>query len=416
MPWGWAKRGPAEPYLGGSRGTPEEAKVAHAWPKYEAAYLRDRLQYGGGKYGPGGITEAKELVYYDKVSEDYKAEADENLRKEFNDWLQGQHEENELAEANDIRSVYPVGEDLIAQGRPMRRAVYRDGGVPGQQLEEAWKATYWGKKQLTHLPGVREHLREGLLSQNDAEMQMNLLAEHGPQNLEQAWMYFKHWVKGRPVSLDRPLFIQHDVFGQHPYNKGDTSLGRRSDFRHQAPGGDDPPPYQPDPNMFGTAPPSPPAFATPSRPRTATAPPAAPPPAAAAAPPPPAAAAAPPPPPQPAAGAAQPAAGAAPPAAQPPTPPKYNGEKGIGMKDDHYKMVEGGLRRQNNRDNLGRKVRADVIKNNRFPQVDENDDEMGGDAEADDQGNLVRRDPMRIRRRRKLVRRDPRSGSGSGGG
>ena len=61
MPWGWAKRGPAEPYLGGSRGTPEEAKVAHAWPKYEAAYLRDRLQYGGGKYGPGGISEAKEL-------------------------------------------------------------------------------------------------------------------------------------------------------------------------------------------------------------------------------------------------------------------------------------------------------------------------------------------------------------------
>ena len=29
---------------------------------------------------------------------------------------------------------------------------------------------------------------------------MNLLAEHGPQDLEQAWMYFKHWVKGRPLS------------------------------------------------------------------------------------------------------------------------------------------------------------------------------------------------------------------------
>ena len=32
------------------------------------------------------------------------------------------------------------------------------------------------------------------------EIKMNLLAEHGPQDLEQAWMYFKHWVKGRPIS------------------------------------------------------------------------------------------------------------------------------------------------------------------------------------------------------------------------
>ena len=213
---------------------------------------------------PAELARQKKLVYYDKISEDYKAEADENLRKEFVDWLQGQHEENELAEANDVRSVYPVRTRcLLAQGRPMRRAVYRDGGVPGQELAEAWKATYWGKKQLTHLPGVREHLREGLLSQNEAEMQMNLLAEHGPQNLEQAWMYFKHWVKGRPVSLERPLFIQHDVFGNHPDNEGDISLGRRSDFRHQAPGGDDPPPYarpaRPAAPGFGTPPRPPPA-------------------------------------------------------------------------------------------------------------------------------------------------------------
>ena len=29
-------------------------------------------------------------------------------------------------------------------------------------------------------------------------MYMNLLAEHGPQDLKSAWMYFKHGVKGRP--------------------------------------------------------------------------------------------------------------------------------------------------------------------------------------------------------------------------
>ena len=29
---------------------------------------------------------------------------------------------------------------------------------------------------------------------------MNLLAEYGPQNIDQAWAYFKHWVKGRPIA------------------------------------------------------------------------------------------------------------------------------------------------------------------------------------------------------------------------
>ena len=211
MPWGWAKRGPAEPVHGGSRGTPEEAKISHAWPKYEAAFLKDRLEHGGGRYGNGAIPEVQQFVYYDKISEDYKAEADENLRKEFNDWLQGMHQENALAAAGDARALYPKGNEL--NGRPKRRSVYRnDGEAPGQEMQGDWSATYWGKKQLTHLPGVREYLRDGFKDQEEAELQMNLLAEHGPQDIEQAWMYFKHWVKGRPVSLEKPLYVRDTDF------------------------------------------------------------------------------------------------------------------------------------------------------------------------------------------------------------
>lgn len=33
-------------------------------------------------------------------------------------------------------------------------------------------------------------------------LDMNLLAHYGPHDLESAWMYFKHWVKGRPVRPD----------------------------------------------------------------------------------------------------------------------------------------------------------------------------------------------------------------------
>ena len=101
MPWGWSKRGPAEPVHGGSRGTPEEAKINHAWPQYEASFIKDRLVNGGGKYGSGAKMEVAQHVYFDKVSEDYKSEADENLRREFNDWLQGMHETNTLTQ------VYP---------------------------------------------------------------------------------------------------------------------------------------------------------------------------------------------------------------------------------------------------------------------------------------------------------------------
>ena len=272
MPWGWAKRGPAEPVHGGSRGTPEEAKISHAWPQYEAAFLKDRLQTGGGKYGAGAQQGVAEHVYFDKISDDYKAEADENLRKEFTDWLQGTHLDNTE------RAPYLKSDDPLWDGRARRRAVYREEGeVPGGEMRKEWKPTYWGNKQLTHLPGVREHLRDGHQAQEDAELQMNLLAEHGPQNIEEAWMYFKHWVKGRPVSLAKPLYVQthtdyEDAFKwdrskpkpeREPEESGllgfyqwggdsdiesvelDRSqlenqpkswVGRRSDFRHQPPG------------------------------------------------------------------------------------------------------------------------------------------------------------------------------------
>ena len=107
---------------------------------------------------------------------------------------------------------------------------------------------------------------------------MNLLAEHGPQNIEEAWMYFKHWVKGRPVSLAKPLYVQTHTDYEDAFkwdrskpkpepepeesglldlykwgnSDGDTEsveldrsqlenqpkswVGRRSDFRHQPPG------------------------------------------------------------------------------------------------------------------------------------------------------------------------------------
>jgi hypothetical protein len=198
MTWGWSSRGQASVAVGGSRGTPDEAKIAHAWPSYEAKYLAQRLATKTGKYDNGGLNDLETHVYLDKVAEDYKTEADECLRKEFYDWLEGKHAAN----------GEPLFYDNKKPGNPSRLKVIRDGNGSkvadkwDDTLDGQWNPTWWGQHALTHLPGVREHLRENEKQKMQADLQMNLLAEFGPQNLEQAWMYFKHWVKGRPVGTD----------------------------------------------------------------------------------------------------------------------------------------------------------------------------------------------------------------------
>lgn len=195
MPWNWQGRGEESTDQGGSRGSYEEAKVAHAWPKYEAEYLAKRLSHAAGKYNPDGpigpaTKEVAQHVYFEKISEDYKQEADECLKSEFTQWLQGNHADNTQ------RSVYKN-----EPGKPVRRGVFRsEAQKPSEPMRESWRPTWWGKTQLTHLPGVREYLFQQREHQNEADFRMNMLAEAGPQDLEQAWVYFKHWVKGRPVA------------------------------------------------------------------------------------------------------------------------------------------------------------------------------------------------------------------------
>jgi hypothetical protein len=151
-------------------------------------------------------------VYLDKVSENYKAEAEECLRREFNDWLQGKHKANQLGDFG--------GEKYVNQpGKPVRRQTYRIGDEVIAAVKDDWRHTWWGAAQLTHLPGVRDYLRRNAMEVAKADVYMNLLAEHGPQDLESAWMYFKHWVKGRPLS-DSADMCDQELYGP----------GTRSDF------------------------------------------------------------------------------------------------------------------------------------------------------------------------------------------
>ena len=221
MTWGWSiNKEPLE--TGGPVGTPAEARKTEAWPDYEAAYLKKRLADRVGRFTEHpDFNDAASHVYLDKVSSNYKDEAEACLKAEFVDYLQGKHEANGPNRSyyvNDANSTRPLRRHC--KGPNVSKVMEND--IDGHT---AWDPTAWGNRQLTHLPGVRDFLRNNEIHRNEAELQMNLLAEYGPQSLEEAWMYFKHWVKGRPVKPDMCLA------------DASSELGLRSDFGWNHPGG-----------------------------------------------------------------------------------------------------------------------------------------------------------------------------------
>ena len=226
MPWNWQGRGETSTEDGGTRGSSQEAAVAHAWPAYEASYLKKRLQGQVGKYMPPSGAANDDVVdhlYLEKISEDYKSEADECLKREFQDWLLGIHTDNVTPRPYDEAA----GEQ---PGAPKRLGVYRENTqTPASLLNRKWKPTWWGQKSLTHLPGVREYFYNKTRRKYDHALEMNLLAEHGPQDLKSAWMYFKHWVKGRPV--------EPEVCMDGTEQEDALFIRNGEDDRHRPPGG-----------------------------------------------------------------------------------------------------------------------------------------------------------------------------------
>ena len=171
---------------GGSRGSAREASVTQAWPKLEADYLKSRLMRGSGKWDASDLDAPEKAVYLQEVAQNHKTEADECLKRDFKLWLQGSH------------PTYN-NENRDYEGDAKRIHVYNNGNDDVGKEMTRWRSTPWGTDQLTHLPGVRNFLRDEFERGKNEEMRMNLLAEHGPQDLEQAWQYFKHWVAERPL-------------------------------------------------------------------------------------------------------------------------------------------------------------------------------------------------------------------------
>lgn len=195
-------------------GSAEEASEYTAYPEYEVNYLRQKLAADSklGRMVSAAATptahwaagDVGKQTFLDKVTANYKSEADQCLKNEFSEWLMGQHPANSWAEQN------KTWNEDVGKEKPNAPKRYQWGYHAGsmdpdedkKMQKDDWVSTPWGKAQLTHLPGVRDKLREDHEAVKKAQHQMNLLAEFGPQNLDKAWMYFKHWVKGRPITAE----------------------------------------------------------------------------------------------------------------------------------------------------------------------------------------------------------------------
>ena len=193
MPWGWAPRHEAR-----AQSHAEPSSTA-PWKEHEALVLKRLLASNKGRFNLAGLTDEKQAAYLQKqIQAGVREEAEADLVHGFRAWLQGTHDENRKNRNEKYRNE--------PDGRPHRRKM---DGTCYDDVRTDWQSTPWGDAQLTHLPGVREWLRENAIATDKADLEMQILAEYGPHDLESAWQYYKHWVLKRPISYPHAHADQH---------------------------------------------------------------------------------------------------------------------------------------------------------------------------------------------------------------
>ena len=141
------------------------------------------------------LDEASKTALAIKALQGSDKDADKCLEAEFRMWLEGIHPVHNASESD--KTAHNLDENKMRGMRKQR--ITRD--KHGAQLlpDNQWKDTHWGNASLVTLPGVREYLTGDQTAHTQAMANMNVLAELGPKNINEAWTYFKYWVKGAPV-------------------------------------------------------------------------------------------------------------------------------------------------------------------------------------------------------------------------
>ena len=122
-------------------------------------------------------------------------DAEACLKQEFKLWLQGIHPVHNAAATDRT----PHNSDAHKKRAIQKRHIFPKTQDLMLKPHDDWRDTPWGNASLSSLPGVRQYLTAGQWAETEQDAQMNLLAEYGPNNIDEAWTYFKYWVKGAPM-------------------------------------------------------------------------------------------------------------------------------------------------------------------------------------------------------------------------
>ena len=122
-------------------------------------------------------------------------DAEACLKQEFKLWLEGIHPVHNAAQTDRT----PHNSDPHKRRAMQKRHIFPKTQDLMLKPHDEWRDTPWGNASLSSLPGVRQYLTAGKWAETEQDAQMNLLAEYGPNNIDEAWTYFKYWVKGAPM-------------------------------------------------------------------------------------------------------------------------------------------------------------------------------------------------------------------------
>ena len=220
MPWNWSPRIDRV-------GKPSEVSSTEPWQSQKAETLHRLLKHNVGRFNAEDLDGdlVKRQVYLTEQAKSIEDEVEADMITGFKAWLQGTHPDNRNPQ------VYQNGE-----GKPVRRNMDGTAYDHADHPEGGWKPTHWGKSQLTHLPGVRQWLRHSAIEADKADLELQILAEYGPHDLESAWAYYKHWVRGRPVTFNPDKALDGGLDAVKPRRATHFDVPPKKDMLSSAPG------------------------------------------------------------------------------------------------------------------------------------------------------------------------------------
>ena len=199
-------------------------KMQSSWLD-EAGLRRDQTQRPLPKWleGDNEIAQTnKDLVRRLRQSEDWRQEADDWAHDEFRKWLQGNSRYNDpQLKTNVMRVAHDQMKTPDDEQNPGNQ------NTPGFNLNQQLNvsATPWADKSLTGVAGVKDYLRSDFKSHMQREFDYGKLYYFGPQDVNEAWHYFKRFCLN-----DRDDEIANRHFG--PPNAGDPDMSLRIHNRY----------------------------------------------------------------------------------------------------------------------------------------------------------------------------------------